>query len=341
MATPYTRWTAEESQILTTHYHSTGAAQLARTLLPNRTPMQISSRAAYVGLSFDPSLIGRHARNTEDLSHLIKVRTPFAAYMLGFLWADGTVSKRTYHVELKIVDEDFADIRERWLLTTQRWRYRCYKDGHPRHKSQAIVGLSHQPFHAFLVQCGYLFKTGDSAADVLAAIPVEYHHYWWRGYFDGDGGVTASGRTRRICITSCYNQDWSFFKTLAQELGLAYRVSRGVCKGSSYSTVVMENEANIRRFMDYIYQGEQFGLTRKRQAYLDYLEYKRTVRPNKTSRYRGVCWNGGKRKWMMQIYHGRHLRQYCSSELEAAQAYDAKARELFGNKAVLNFPNAA
>jgi hypothetical protein len=41
----------------------------------------------------------------------------------------------------------------------------------------------------------------------------------------------------------------------------------------------------------------------------------------------------------MSIYKGKIYRQYFKSELEAAKAYDFLAKKLFGNKAVLNFPN--
>ncbi len=333
----YSYFTLEESQILTDNYFTTGPAILSRTLLPHRTPAQIASRANHMGLSFDPSLIGHHLRNKEDLSHIIGVKTPFAAYMLGFLWADSTVHKRTFEIELKIVQSDFSDIRDLWLSTAKTWRYSQRDDGDPKHQIQAIVEINHQPLHAFLVQSGYLFKSGDSAASIIDVISPHLKHYWWRGYFDGDGGFTCSDHTRRVTLTSCYEQDWSFFKTLADELGLHYRLSQFRDDNRAASSINIENEANLRRFMDYIYRGETFGLSRKRQAYLDYLEYKRTVRPNKTSRHRGVCYDARRDKWVMQIYRGKHYRARFDTEEEAARAYDTKARELFGNKAVFNF----
>jgi hypothetical protein len=58
-----------------------------------------------------------------------------------------------------------------------------------------------------------------------------------------------------------------------------------------------------------------------------------------TSRYRGVCWDKGKQKWLaqakyrpQQIYIGRF-----NDEVEAAIAYDLKAIELWGEFARPNF----
>ena len=61
---------------------------------------------------------------------------------------------------------------------------------------------------------------------------------------------------------------------------------------------------------------------------------------NFTSRYRGVCLCAGKTRWEATIYinHQRIRLGWFVSEVEAARAYDAKAREIFGEFARLNFP---
>jgi len=60
-----------------------------------------------------------------------------------------------------------------------------------------------------------------------------------------------------------------------------------------------------------------------------------------TSTYKGVNWHRQHQKWQAQIAKDKknyHLG-YFTSELEAAKAYDAKAKEFFGEFAHLNFPN--
>lgn len=58
-----------------------------------------------------------------------------------------------------------------------------------------------------------------------------------------------------------------------------------------------------------------------------------------TSKYKGVSWCKEKKKWLSKIcinYKQMFIGRY-DSEIEAAKAYDAKARELFGSFAYTNF----
>ncbi len=61
------------------------------------------------------------------------------------------------------------------------------------------------------------------------------------------------------------------------------------------------------------------------------------------SKYKGVRYDKRRNKWIAEIYH-KGKRYYLGSfdnEIEAARAYDAKAADLFGPYARLNFPDEA
>lgn len=60
---------------------------------------------------------------------------------------------------------------------------------------------------------------------------------------------------------------------------------------------------------------------------------------NKSSIFKGVTWHKATKKWASQIkkdYHLFHLGLF-NNEVEAAKAYDEKAKELFGDFAKTNF----
>ena len=60
-----------------------------------------------------------------------------------------------------------------------------------------------------------------------------------------------------------------------------------------------------------------------------------------SSSYKGVTWHKHKRRWNARIYFNNKMIQlgYYKSEQDAGSAYDAAARELFGEYACLNFPD--
>lgn len=62
---------------------------------------------------------------------------------------------------------------------------------------------------------------------------------------------------------------------------------------------------------------------------------------NTSSRFKGVSWKKSARKWEAYIRINKkliHLGHY-NSEIKAAEAYDDKAIEIFGEFANLNFPS--
>lgn len=62
---------------------------------------------------------------------------------------------------------------------------------------------------------------------------------------------------------------------------------------------------------------------------------------NNYSGFKGVCWNKKDGKWRATIGAAADQRRYLggfSTAEEAARAYDAAAREMYGEYAALNFP---
>ncbi|UIW12540.1 MAG: hypothetical protein [Enterobacter phage ENC19] len=76
-----------------------------------------------------------------------------------------------------------------------------------------------------------------------------------------------------------------------------------------------------------------------REASTQQNHYNKNGKPNTSSTYKGVSWDKSTCKWKVGIQHNKkkiHLG-YFDDEVEAAKAYDAKAIEIGGQYARLNF----
>ena len=70
--------------------------------------------------------------------------------------------------------------------------------------------------------------------------------------------------------------------------------------------------------------------------------HNRKYRGDFTSQYKGVSWENGRGRWRAKIAYNRRnvFIGYFDDEVSAARAYDAKAKELFGEYAILNIDKA-
>lgn len=197
----------------------------------------------------------------------INIDTPEVAYILGLIWADGYVShnNRRYVTSLTMKCSDYNGI-EKLFLKTGKWKK--YKRVHQKWKPVFEIKAYNKPLTIFLVENDYRIKSGASADKILSKIPDHLKHYWWRGYFDGDGCIpnpnSCSGC--QIYISSVYSQNWEFLEKLCKEQSiLSYKINRRNGK-TKCSAFVITGYADSFKFLSYIYLGyyqDNIGLKRK------------------------------------------------------------------------------
>ena len=125
----------------------------------------------------------------------------------------------------------------------------------------------------FLEQNDYHIKSGASADKILSKIPKKMQHYWWRGYFDGDGCVQISKQRKQcgqcsISITSCYDQNWSFINLLEAKTNIKFNIRKYIRKDiySKSSQITTSGRINCLKFAHYIYKdygNDKIGFVRK------------------------------------------------------------------------------
>lgn len=123
-------------------------------------------------------------------------------------------------------------------------------------------------------------------------------------------GLRGGGKRKTVKIHTLMK--WAFFKNYDENLQIDH-----------INNIRTDNRLENLRLCTH--QQNSFNQKRKRVS---------------SSRFKGVHWCKTYKKWVSAIRHnkrGKHLGNY-DNEIEAAKAYDKKAKELFGEFAWLNFP---
>lgn len=287
---------------------------------------------------------GDYTKYSVDPTQFFDVTTPEVAYILGMIWADGSirlhVPTRSHSVCVYQNTSDMSDIAK-VLDKTGRWNY------YDRHRDGGLpsttANISNKPLVKYLRKLGYESKATGSADAVLSTIPDHLKPYWFRGLFDGDGNlyVCRTGLRKggvRVNISSDYDQDWSYLKKLCERLKIEYGIMRNIQREEALtgrrhrnSCFTLSRYADVCILMNYIYQGRELdgiGLNRKWIYWKTFRDTHMAIHGN---RYAGVTESDN--QWLASILvkwgvPKRLMVGLYASEQEAYDAQQNKMREM-------------
>lgn len=196
--------------------------------------------------------------------------TPEASYILGLLFADGHVNKKTNEIRISCVKED-VDIFEKIFQKTGKWnRYNAFEKQRTRNnRPQGTLSCSEKTIRNMLA---------NSDDFLLKNIPDDLKGYWYRGYVDGDGcwtinktsKILKSGKistfyNRKFVCTGPLQQDWTFMEKLLKNLNIKYKINKYE-KHNRFSQLTVTGHANYTKLGAYLYwnyKNDKIGLSRK------------------------------------------------------------------------------
>ncbi len=190
---------------------------------------------------------------------------PEFVYTLGYMWADGYISKSGSTIGIEILEDDAKLIKDifcrfiPWHISSRRRIAR---------REQTTFRIGDGEFKKFLYQYDFDKKAYISPCRILNLLSIDMRKMFFRGIIDGDGCIYIGGASNnQLSITSSFDQDWIYFSDLCQQLNIIGKVRRVTTKnGNSYSQFRITKKIYIIQLYKYLYVNTklpEMGLQRK------------------------------------------------------------------------------
>lgn len=204
------------------------------------------------------------------------------AYWLGFIYADGSISKKvyekgsyTYRLRMELMFEDkyileqMALDLESDLKPKEYYNNKVHFKGYDKPKHNAYIMFSSKKMGEDLVKLGVI-PNKTFVLKSLPNIPNNLMKHFIRGYFDGDGSVYFTSKENSIRTAFYGTHDFisSIQDFLIEELGLTKKKITDQ-KGANVSFINIAKQES-RELYHYMYDEATIFLNRKYEKYNKY-----------------------------------------------------------------------
>lgn len=205
--------------------------------------------------------------NHEDF---LNVNCPEKAYVLGLLWADGTLRNVKNDTSVRfgttVPDDEYF---YKQFQKTGEWKvYKTYRNKKNKNWKIAVQFYTSNRFLVEkLISLGFT-KRIDGFDAILKLIPEQYRRFWLLGFIDGDGCFhkRKNNNSGMFILTSGYGQDWSAIEFILKQLNVKYYIVNRMQKTGRNSALTVNKKRDIKAIGDFLYTTD-LGLPRKREIY--------------------------------------------------------------------------
>ena len=261
------KWSDDEIKYLIEHYKTNTYKELSQYL--NRSKSAIDLKINRLGL--------KKSKYNYDQSYFQNIDSEEKAYWLGFIMADGSVSKNEdtnsceLVIKLQISEEEHLKKFNKSLMgnipVTIHERNSSFNN--QPYKYCQIRLYSERIFHD-------LSKYGVIPAKSLIKqfpdnIPDNFQKHYIRGYFDGNGTIVISGKKNQyISCSFCSGSD--LFLSGLKDTLMIHGIKSGVIykeKDKNSFVLKISGMSNVDNFFRFIYSDSSIYLNRKYNKYTD------------------------------------------------------------------------
>lgn len=219
------------------------------------------------------------------------IDTEEKAYWLGFLYADGYVRNTKtcaqLKVKLSIKDLEHLEIFKKSLKSEHKITYgvshTTSKNGKSSYSNLCQIIINSKKIVEDLENNGCV----NNKSFIIERPPIKKDliRHFLRGYYDGDGNLFFSEKTKVSSVTIVSASD-KFRDFLMEEISKINNIGN-IHRCDDKFTIKITNIVGIINFLDYLYEDSNFYLKRKKEYYEKYRKYRTTVESNYKRELRG------------------------------------------------------
>jgi len=248
------KWNVEESIKL----YNSGKSLSDIAKLNNICVSVISLKFKRLGVD----VVNRHNQIRFNENVFDKIDTEEKAYWLGFIYADGYISKRDNNFELTLGLKDVEHLKKfakfmSYESNVKTDSYRCRFSVTNKHLKSMLVLLGVTPQKSLTLK----FPNSDQ-------VPVEFLNHFIRGYFDGDGSVMICGAKKNKLKTNLIGT-----KKFLKKVLFICKISKKLSHDKRHNMNVFYFDlaiAKSKKLLKYIYKNSTIFLERKFNIYKNY-----------------------------------------------------------------------
>ena len=204
-----------------------------------------------------------------------KLDTNNKAYVLGFLYADGNVSKEKYNIQLSLQEGDkeilekiSKDMNSDVPLVFKNFSKYNDKNGFNQQDQWSLL-LHSKKMHMDLAKFG-IIPQKTHLIKYPEFLTEEQHSHFLRGVMDGDGCIhKPSGKNGKLCnVDICGTYDFCLGAKEIIEKYLNIHCSIILTdKNKTTYRISISGRNQVSNFLDWIYSGAELYLKRKFELY--------------------------------------------------------------------------
>lgn len=198
-----------------------------------------------------------------DENFFNRIDNQVKAYVLGFIYSDGCLSKNGSEIIIKLHHKDF-DILQR--IKKEMASDHPINELNSYKNRQVSFRFSSKLIYQDLIKLG--LKPAKTFIIEFPQIENNLIRHFIRGYFDGDGCLSKIGKNKKLNLYNIFTASGKFKDSLCEILNfenIEYKVYE---RDSGFSINIGKKEST-QRFHEYIYTNSEIHMNRKYEKYFN------------------------------------------------------------------------